>query len=69
VIDDRGLSAQLPPELQGGGLAAAGSKRRGEDEPRREEKRSRPDPAPVASGSGEYKLERAKDTKKEQSAR
>jgi len=37
VIDDRGMSAQLPPELQGGGLAAAGSKRRGEDELRKEE--------------------------------
>ncbi|GAA5997370.1 uncharacterized protein JCM10292_000212 [Rhodotorula paludigena] len=49
VIDDRGVSAQLPPELIGGGLAASAredkGKKRAADEAPREEKRLRAEPA------------------------
>lgn len=64
VIDDRGMSAQLPPELQGGGLAAAGRSKT-----QRAPSASAPTPPPVASGSGEYKLERAREAKQAQTAR
>lgn len=37
VIDDRGMSVQLPPELEGGGFAAGASKRRGDDDSKRDE--------------------------------
>lgn len=46
VIDDRGVSAQLPPELMGGGLAASaredkGKKRAADEAPREEVRRAR----------------------------
>ncbi|GAA6032017.1 hypothetical protein JCM8097_003389 [Rhodosporidiobolus ruineniae] len=54
VIDDRGLSAEVPAELLAGGFAAAGAKggkrRKDNDEgERRDEKRTRADPTPSTS--------------------
>ncbi|GAA5844983.1 hypothetical protein JCM11251_003171 [Rhodosporidiobolus azoricus] len=68
VVDDRGFSAELPPELMAPPAArASGSKRRKEDEEEegREEKRSRPEPTASTSKLDEARKARDKAPKSE----
>ncbi|BGP36496.1 Peptidyl-prolyl isomerase cwc27 [Rhodotorula kratochvilovae] len=63
VIDDRGLSATLPPELMGGGLAQAGredkGKKRAAEDGGRDEKRQRAEPSITLEEARKLKAEKA----------